>query len=125
MKKNLCIMICFVFMISCVGCNSNSGSVALISGSFYAHGDYEEMMTPYLDLNTEERTFIMGPGALVSYAEYGTYRVRDGKIIATSQNTSFVFEIKNSKTLVLIDNGDNDYFKIPPETVFLYSEKLK
>lgn len=125
MKRMICITICLIILSACVGCSSNGDRVTLTSGNYYADGDYEEMMTPYLWLDTEEHTFSMGAGSVISYAENGTYQVEDGKIVATSQSTTFVFEIKNSKTLILIDNGDNDYFKIPLGTEFVYSTELK
>ena len=125
MRKILCITICLIVLFTCVGCSSNSDNVTLTFGNYYAVGDYEKMMTPYLWLDTENHTFSMGAGSVISYAENGTYQVEDGKIFATSQSTTFVFEIKNSKTLILIDNGDNDYFKIPLKTEFIYSTELK
>ena len=51
--------------------------------------------------------------------------VVDGKIVATSQNTTFEFEIEDKKTLVLIDNGDVDGFKIPVNTKLVFSKDLK
>ena len=33
--------------------------------------------------------------------------------------------IKDKNTLILIDNGDNDFFIIPINTQFVYSEDLK
>lgn len=53
------------------------------------------------------------------------YEVENGTIIATSQSTTFEFEIKDKNTLVLIDNGDNEYFKIPINTQFVFSKDLK
>ena len=106
-----------------VGCDSNTTPV--FYGSYYAVGDYEEMLTPYLFLDDDNNEFCFGPGSVVSYTEYGSYKIVDGKIIATSQSTTFEFEIKDKNTLILIDNGDNDFFKIPINTQFVYSEDLK
>ena len=36
-----------------------------------------------------------------------------------------ISHIKDNNTLVLIDNGDNEYFKIPINTQFVYSEDLR
>jgi hypothetical protein len=111
-------------LLSLVGCNSDINT-SLLSGSYYAVGEYEEMLTPYFWLDTSKNEFQFGAGSIISYAEYGTYEIMDGKIIATSQSTTFEFEIRDENTLVLIDNGDNDYFKIPVNTQFVYSEDLK
>ena len=125
MRKILCITICLIVLFTCVGCSSNSDNVTLTSGNYYAVGDYEKMMTPYLWLDTENHTFSMGEGSVISYAENGTYQVEDGKIFATSQSTTFVFEIKDKDTLVLTNNGNNEYFKIPINTEFVFSKDLK
>ena len=123
MKRTICCLICLLMLFSFVGCNSATTSV--LSGNYYAVGDYEEMLTPYLWLDINENQFSLGAGSLVSYAENGSYKILDGKIIATSQSTTFKFEIKDKNTLVLVDNGDNDFFKIPINTQFIYSEDLK
>lgn len=106
-----------------VACNSNT--VLLHSGNYYAVGDYEEFLTPYLWLDTSENRFSFGAGSVISYAENGTYEIVDSKIIATSQSTTFEFEIKDKNTLVLTDNGNNEYFKIPISTQFAFSKDLK
>ena len=54
------------------------------SGSYYAVGDYEEMLTPYLRLDTDQKTFSFGEGSVISYAERGNYAVVDETVIATS-----------------------------------------
>mgnify|MGYP006974611650 CR=1 FL=1 len=123
MKRILCFLICLLMLFSFVGCDSDTTPV--LSGNYYAVGDYDEMLTPYLCLDVNENTFSLGAGSVVSYQEYGSYKIADGKIIATSQRTTFKFEVKDKNTLVLIDNGDNDYFKIPVNTQFIYSEDLK
>lgn len=125
MNRMLCIVVCLITVLFCVGCNSNNDSTDLMSGNYYVQGDYEEMLTPYLWLNTEDYTFSMSRGSILSYADNGTYKVSEGKIIATSQSTTFVFEIKNSKTLILTYNGDDGYFKIPLQSEFVYSNELK
>ena len=120
----LCLLTICVFLF--IGCNSNVGHNSdtpdLLSGNYNAVGDYEEMLTPYFWINTENNEFQFGAGAVISYAEYGTYEVKNGVIIAASQTTTFRFEIKDAKTLILIENGDNDYFKIPINTQFVFSD---
>ncbi|MEE1197695.1 MAG: hypothetical protein U0K54_00935 [Acutalibacteraceae bacterium] len=123
MKRIICFLICLLMLFSFVGCDS--ATTPVLSGSYYAVGDYEEGSTPYVSLSLDDNTFRMGAGSLVSYHEYGSYKIADGKIIATSQSITFEFEIKDKNTLILIDNGDNDVFKIPINTQFVYSEDFK
>ena len=123
MKRIICCLICFLTLLSAVGCGSDTTPV--LSGNYYAVGDYDEMLTPYLSLDTDNSKFRFGAGSVVSYQEYGSYKITDGKLIATSQYTTYEFEIKGDNTLVLTDNGDNDFFKIPVDTEFEYSEDLK
>jgi hypothetical protein len=89
-------------------------------GSYYAVGDYEEMMTPYLSLNGDDHTFYLGAGALFSAAAYGTYEVKDSRLIAKSQVGTYVFEIMDSGSVVLIENGDNHFLQLPTYTEFVY-----
>ena len=123
MKRIICCLICFSTLLSAVGCGSDTTPVLL--GNYYAVGDYDEMLTPYLCLDVNENTFSLGAGSIVSVALYGSYKITDGKLIATSRDTTFEFEIKDKNTLILIDNGDNDFFKIPINMQFVYSEDLK
>ena len=125
MKRVISFFICLILLISFSGCNTDNDSTLLHSGHYYAVGDYEEMLTPYVWLDIEQNKFSFGAGSVVSYAENGTYKVVDGIIIATSQSTTFKFDIVDKNTLVLIDNGDNEYFKIPINTQFIFSEDLK
>ena len=125
MKRIFSFVVCLFVVFSAAACTSDNNSLSLLSGNYYAVGDYEEMLTPYLRLDTEENSFSFGGGALISYAENGTYEVIKRKIIATSQSTTFEFEIIDEKTLVLTDNGDNEYYKIPINTRFVFSENLE
>ena len=125
MKRVISFFICLILLISFFGCNTDNDSTLLHSGHYYAVGDYEEMLTPYVWLDIEQNKFSFGAGSVVSYAENGTYKVVDGIIIATSPSTTFKFDIVDKNTLVLIDNGDNEYFKIPINTQFIFSEDLK
>ena len=125
MKRVISFFICLIMLISFSGCNTDNDSTLLHSGHYYAVGDYEEMLTPYVWLDIEQNKFSFGAGSVVSYAENGTYKVVDGIIIATSPSTTFKFDIVDKNTLILIDNGDNEYFKIPINTKFIFSEDLK
>ena len=121
MKRAVFIAACFAFLLAMTGCGSDRRDVVLSSGTYYAVGDYEELLTPYLILNTDDQSFMLGAGAVFSYAEMGSFTTKENKVIAVSQDTTFTFEIKDSKTLVLIGSGDNDYFKLPEKTEFVLS----
>ncbi len=116
----LCLAVVCVFM--AVGCNSskssNSEAPDLLSGIYEAVGDYDENLTPCVIINTENSEFGFYAGAAISFVRYGAYEVKDGVIIATTQTTTYKFEIKDSKTLVLIEIVNNDYPKIPIGTQF-------
>ena len=125
MKRVLCCFICLAVLCFCIGCHSKNNDFPLRTGNYYAVGNYEEMLTPYLCLLTDKKEFSFGPGSIISYAERGTYKIIDGTVIATSQTTTFQFEIEDKNTLILIDNGNNEYFKIPVNTQFVFSKDLK
>ena len=125
MKRIISFFICLIILISFSGCNADNNATSLRSGNYYAVGDYEEMLTPYLCLDTDQKTFSFGAGSVFSYEERGNYSVVDGSIIATSQSITFQFEIVDKNTLILIDKGDDEFFKIPINTQFVFSEVLK
>ena len=87
-------------------------------------GEYEEYLTPYLRINAEDNTFSLGQGAIVSYAERGSFEIQNGKVVATSQSATYIFEIKDSKTLILVDSGANEFFKLPENVAFILSEDI-
>lgn len=121
MKKLLLAILFFVIYMNLFSCqNTDSDPCNLSSGTYYMVGDYEELMTPYIGLNFEDYTFRMGAGALVSHQEYGDFIVENDTIKATSQSTTFVFQITDSNSLVLIDNGDNEYFEMPENSEFVF-----
>ena len=123
MKKTVVAFLFVIVAVSFVACqNAQSDPCELPSGTYYMVGEFEELMTPYLALNFEDHTFRMGAGGLVSYQEYGSFIVSDNRITATSQNTVFVFEIKDNNTLILVGNGDNEYFKMPNNSEYVFRE---
>ena len=120
MKRIMYTIICLVMLISLVCCNSRQDhTVRLSSGTYYAVGDYEKFLTPYLYIDTSNGTFRYGGGAVVSYAEYGTYTVQDRILVAVCQNQSqtYFFEIKDNQTLELIFDGGREKY--------VFSEELK
>lgn len=124
-KKIVVLAISILLLTIMFGCVTADEEIVLSSGGYYAVGDYETYMTPYLQLNIEEETFFMGAGAVISYAEHGSFEIKNGRLIATSQSTTFIFEIKDGHTLVLTDNGANEYFQVPKNTVFVFRKDLR
>ena len=122
MKRIAVLGLCIAMLLAFVGCGSGKTEGNLKSGNYYMVGDYEEYLTPYIWLDTEENTFSLGEGHILSYAEIGTFEIEGNKLIATSQSTTYIFEIKNESTLVLIDNGADKGLVLPNNSEFLYSE---
>ena len=121
MKRTVALFLSIIIIIGLTACqNTESDSCDLPSGTYYMVGEFEELMTPYLALNFEDHTFRMGAGSLVSYQEYGSFIVSDNRITATSQSTVFAFEIKDNNTLILVDNGDNEYFMMPENAEYIF-----
>ena len=125
MKRIIGCLICIVVALSFVGCNSIKTEEDLISGTYYMDGDFEEGLTPYVYLSVENSDFSMGAGSVVSFAANGSFTIEGNTLIADTQIATFVFKIENSKTLVLIDNGDNEYFQLEENSQFVYSDKLQ
>lgn len=123
MKRILCCLICLVMFFFFTGCNSNTASV--LSGFYYAKGDFEEGSTPYVFILLDDNTFSMGVGRLTSFAAYGSFTIEEDTLVAATQIGTFVFKITDSNTLVLVDNGYNEYFQLAENSEFIYSNDLK
>ena len=117
--------VCLAVVLAMPGCGADHPDDALSSGTYYAVGDYEETATPYLYLNADDQSFVMGLGIAVSYAEAGSFTVGAGKMTAVSQSTTYVFKIKDPKTLILIDIGDNGYFHFMENTKFVMGDDAR
>ena len=127
MKRIACGTICLILTILFIGCNANSNmvnsnidAVTLTSGMYYAEGDYEVGLTPYVSLSFDDNAFRIGTGSLFSFAAYGSFETSGSTLIATTQISTFVFEVKDPKTLVLIDNGENEYFQPAENTKYIF-----
>jgi len=124
MKRIVIVFLAMIIVIGLMSCqNTKSDPCDLPSGTYYMVGEFEKFMTPYLNLNFDDHTFEMGAGDLVSYAEIGSFVVKDNKITATSQSTVFVFEITDRNTLMLVDNGDNEHFKMPENSEYVFDKE--
>lgn len=102
MKRFFAFSMCLILVSFLTGCNSTN----LKSGYYYKIGNYEEYATPYVELNFDDNSFTFGEGLILSYAERGSFAIKGEKITATTQNTTFVFEIKDSASIILIDCGE-------------------
>ncbi|MBQ8057005.1 MAG: hypothetical protein IJ275_01580 [Ruminococcus sp.] len=120
----LAVVIC-VATLFC-GCGTNNDEVVLKTGNYDSIGmgyievpeEFKGNADPCLYLDTEEMTFIYSFSPSMSYAEYGTYTVQDGTLIASAPiGKTYTFEIKDENTLAIVDNDGN----ILEE--FVYSEK--
>ena len=121
MKRMVAFFLSMIVVLGLVACqNTKSDPCDLPSGTYYMEGEFDEFLTPYLQLNFEDHTFHMGEGDVISYAERGAFIVKGNRITATSQSTVFVFEITDKDTLVLIDNGDNEKFKMPENSEYVF-----
>lgn len=125
MKRTITIFVCFLAVLALAACgNDNESSIR--TGSYnadnYLKGDFEEMMEPRIYINTEKKTFSYSTSPFVSYVEHGTYKIKNNKLIATTQTATYEFEIKSGSTLVFVGNGSEDP-KIPIGTSFVFAEE--
>lgn len=125
MKRIICCLICLIVALSFVGCNSIKTEEDLISGTYYMVGDFEEGLRPYVWLSVENRDFSMGAGSVVSFAANGSFTIKEDVLVATTQIATFVFNITDSNALVLVDNGDNEFFQLAENSEFVYSDNLQ
>ena len=82
MKRTVCITVCILVLLACVGCSSHSNTVSLTSGMYYAEGDYEAGLTPYVSLSFDDNTFSMGAGSLASFAAIGSFTIEEDTLVA-------------------------------------------
>ena len=125
MKRFFILTFCLLFLLAFVGCNSSESEEKLISGTYYMSGDFDEGLTPYVSLSLEDGAFAMGTGSIVSLQAQGSFSVEGNSLVATTQISTFVFEIKDSKTLILIDSGDNEFFQLKENTEFINSDTMR
>lgn len=116
MKKiSLLLAVVIMVMMLLCGCGAQSADAQLKSGFYLAQeisssvstDDQAITLEPYVSIDTEDNSFYYGHSLMMSYAECGSFEIIDGKLVATVQNgNTYVFEIKDSNTLVRIsDDG--------------------
>ncbi|MBR3987923.1 MAG: hypothetical protein IKK10_01310 [Clostridia bacterium] len=101
MKKALWVIMCLVVMLTFCACSNGK----TISGSYYVKAD-DMMNSPYIYFS-DNSSFSMGSSVFASYAEFGDYEIKGGKLFATSQCADYVFEFVSSKQLRLIDCSES------------------
>ena len=106
MKKFTIILLALSLLFGSVGCNC----ISLKSGYYYVDSEYEEFATPYVRLNFDDNSFAFGEGTILSYAERGSFQIKGERITAATQSTTFIFEIKDSSSVALIDCGSYEPF---------------
>ena len=121
MRQLAALILCVALLCACAGCGASEPAMEVKDGCYFLAGDYEEFTTPYLWLHTEDQTFYHGAGTIYSYAERGSYEIEGNRLIATSQRTTFVFEILDENTLIVVGNGDSGAFRPPENGEFVYS----
>ena len=114
MKRLFCM--CCVLLFLLVGCRST----VLESGYYYLVGEYDEFVTPYVILNFDDNSIAFGEGTIMSYAERGSFKITGERITASTQNTTFVFEIKDSSSIIMIDCGGYEAFAEYEGLEFIY-----
>ncbi len=124
MKKNtyvLSVLLVLMVLLCVSGCRNEPES-EILSGTYYAVGDYNQPLVPYVEVNTEDRTISIGMGDVVDYAERGSFKIKGNKLTAETQNGNFNFIIIDNKTLRYIDNSVTDFI-LPSNMRFVLDEK--
>lgn len=127
MKRLFVSIFCLAALFLLTACRQ-SDNTSLISGTYYAvndttvsfAGDFDP--TPYLWFDTAEKKFAYGLDKEVSYAETGSYTVKDGVIIATSNDKEYHIEIVDDKTLAMLGGEDSEH---PTRTEFVLYEATR
>ncbi len=130
MKKSFlklaCVLLCLcaITFILCA-CHNEPDEVILRTGHYFLSSDeeYDFGTTPCIHINTAENTLDISRGLLYSYAELGDFEIDNNTLIATTQNTTFTFTIKDSNTLILVEN--HEFFELPENATFIYSEDMR
>lgn len=112
MKKLTGIFLCFIILVFSVGCSNNTTTVK--DGYYFAEGNYDKGLTPFIRFNIEHQTFSTSSGLYYDYIIWGNYEIKENILIANvedNRHPNFKFEIKNQNTIVLIDNEDGRMYE--------------
>lgn len=125
MKKTIFvgILLCVVSMLLS-GCNKNTYGIT--SGTYEMVNSDENVFTPYLTLDLEDKTFTFTFDVLSSYGNIGSIKFNKGNLICKTDDNknTFIFQIEDNNTLkfdatqssstTTVDNN----IAVPDETEF-------
>ena len=119
MKKIIGGIMCLSVLLVCTGCVSVS-ETTLTSGYYYAEGTFTTEATPYVYLYFDDNCFTMGQSRIFSFAATGSFVIIGNRLIAKTQTGTYVFEIKDSETLLLVIDENNENFGLSKNTKFVF-----
>lgn len=127
MKKTLTallsVLLCFMTVFTFISCKEKSPEAyELRSGEYLMVCDSQKVETPHLQLNFDDYSFTFMSSLLSSHIEMGSFTVKDNELTLSSEKMNYVFEIKDSDTLILKSNGNDEFFKISEKSEFVYSD---
>ena len=117
------ILICIVsFILS--GCNGNTYGIT--SGTYEMVDSEENVFTPYLTLDLEDKTFTFTFDVLSSYGNIGSIKFNKGNLICKTDDNknTFIFKVENNNTLKFDATQSSstttvdDHIAVPDETEF-------
>ncbi|MBQ9106621.1 MAG: hypothetical protein IJY56_01875 [Clostridia bacterium] len=123
MKKLALCLVCLIILCA-TACKADNSHPDLRSGTYYMSGYFESGSRPYITLSLEDDTFRMGEGQILSFSEFGSFEIAENNLIVKARFTTFTFEIKDSKTLILIDNGNGETFDFAENSEFIFSNDI-
>ena len=124
-QKLICILLCLcTITFTLCACHNEPDEDILKTGHYFitSDEDFEFGKTPFIHVNTDENTISISQGLLYSYIEFGDFEIDKNTLIATTQNTTFTFTIKDSNTLILVEN--HEFFGLPENATFINSEDI-
>ena len=124
--KHICILLCLcTITFTLCACRNDSDEGILKTGHYFisSNENYSFGTTPCIYINTDENILDISRGTLYSYAERGNFEIDNNTLTATTQNTTFTFTIKDSNTLILVEN--HEFFELPENATFIYSENMR
>ncbi len=125
MKRCLILVLCLSLALVFVGCGSNNSDEVLQSGTYYMTGEFEKGLTPYVSLSFEDMSVSIGGGTYMSFAAVGSFEIDGRSLVATTQVATFVFDIKDNNTLIVVDGGDSEFLHIREKSEFVHFDSIQ
>ncbi len=108
MKKTICACLLLLFVLT--GCGAQTPEPK--TGAYFletADLSSVENMSPFLAVDTEQKTFIFLYDMALTTLPFGSYTVEDGVLIATTDTQqTYRFQIQDENTLVFLADGSAD-----------------